>query len=538
MTDVHGAPAPSRIAAPLLQMKDITKRFPGVVANDRVTLELYPGEVHALLGENGAGKTTLISMMYGLYPPDEGEMRVHGRSVRFRSPKDAIANGIGLVAQHFLLVKRHTVAENIALGLDGTPFFFPARGLHERIRDLGKRYGLHVDPDARIRQLSPGEQQRVEILKALLRGAKILILDEPTGVLTPQEADRLFDVLETMKREGHAVVFITHKLKEVMDVADRITVLRKGVVVGHVKRADATAQELTRMMVGRDVALERIEATREPGEPVLYAEGLEVNNDRGVRALKGASFALHHGEILGVAGVAGNGQRELIEVLTGLRRPEAGRLMLKQDGKATDLTSLGVRDLFEAGVAHIPEERNGVGVVPALSVADNLALRHYRYAPFSRAGMLHPGVMDDFARRSVQNYQIATPSIRTPARLLSGGNIQKVILARELNGAPGVIVAAHPTYGLDVGATEQTHRLLTEQRDRGAGVLLVSEDLDELLRLSNRIMVLFAGQIMGIVAAEGADRGQLGLMMAGERLAHDVPAASPAPREPHPGDQA
>jgi ABC-type uncharacterized transport system ATPase subunit len=515
-------------------MQGITKRFPGVLANDNVTLELYPGEVHALLGENGAGKTTLISMMYGLYPPDEGELRVHGQPVRFRSPKDAIAHGIGLVAQHFLLVKRHTVAENIAVGLDGTPFFFPARGLDQRIRELGTRYGLQVDPDAQVRQLSPGEQQRVEILKALLRGAKILILDEPTGVLTPQEADRLFEVLETMKREGHAVVFITHKLKEVMDVADRITVLRKGVVVGHVMRQDATAQELTRMMVGREVVLERIRATREPGGPVLHAQGLEVNNDRGVRALKGVSFTLRHGEILAVAGVAGNGQRELIEVLTGLRRLEGGRLTLQHEGKGADLTALGVRGLFEAGLAHIPEERNGVGVVPALSVADNLALRHYRYAPFSRAGMLYPSAMDEFARRSVQNYQIATPSIRTPARLLSGGNIQKVILARELNGAPGVIVAAHPTYGLDVGATEQTHRLLTEQRDRGAGVLLVSEDLDELLRLSNRIAVLFAGQIMGIVDADGADREQLGLMMAGQPLG-ELPTEPRSARDPHLG---
>jgi simple sugar transport system ATP-binding protein len=499
-------------------MRGITKRFPGVVANDGVTLELRAGEVHALLGENGAGKTTLISMLYGLYPPDEGEIVLGGKSVRFRSPRDAIAAGIGLVAQHFLLVKRHTVAENIALGLEGTPLVFPLRDLKGRIRAFGERYGLKVDPDARVGELSPGEQQRVEILKALIRGAKLLILDEPTGVLTPQEAERLFTVMDAMKREGHALVFITHKLHEVMRAADRITVLRKGEVVGSMPRAEATPPLLTRLMVGRDVSFERVPLTLEPGEVLLRTEGLMVKSDRGALALKGVDLELRRGEILGVAGVAGNGQRELIETLTGLRKPESGtlKLFLKDDEK--DLRRLGVLGHYEAGVAHIPEERLGIGVVPALSVSDNLSLRHYRYPPFSRSGLLNPAAMQRFAREAVERYRIATPSIHAPVRNLSGGNIQKLILARELEGEPVLIVAAHPTYGLDVGATELTHRVLAEQRERGAGILLVSEDLDELLRLSNRIAVLFAGEIMGVVDAEEADFETLGRMMVGERL--------------------
>ncbi|MDQ3399071.1 MAG: ABC transporter ATP-binding protein [Deinococcota bacterium] len=492
-------------------MHAVTKRFPGVVANDRVSFSVRPGEVHALLGENGAGKTTLISMLYGLYQPDEGEIFLQGQPVRLGSPKDAIAAGIGLVAQHFLLVGRHTVAENIALGLKGTPFFFPTRGLRGRILELGRRYGLGVDPDARVRELSPGEGQRVEILKALMRGAKLLILDEPTGVLTPQEAERLFEVLKAMKSEGHAVVFITHKLGEVMAVADRITVLRKGAVVGQVERTEATTGSLARMMVGREVVFERVKHARAPGEVMLEANDLWAKNDRGVTALKGVSFGLREGEILGVAGVAGNGQRELIEVLTGLRRLERGSLMLAGE----EMTGLGVKGLFEAGVAHIPEERNGVGVVPALSVADNLVLRHYRYPPFSKGPFLDGEAVTRFALDSVKDYAIATPSLSTPVRLLSGGNIQKLILARELSGKPALIVAAHPTYGLDVGAAELTHRLLVEGRDRGAGVLVVSEDLEELLRLSDRILVLFSGELMGTVAADAADRGTLGLMMAG-----------------------
>ena len=509
----QASPTPQKT---LLSAQGITKRFPGVVANNDVSFTLRAGEVHALLGENGAGKTTLISMLYGLLPPDEGELLRSGRPVRFRAPKDAIAEGIGLVAQHFMLVERHTVAENIALGLPGTPFFRPTRRLKTKLRELGARYGLEVDPDAYIYELSAGEQQRVEIMKALVREAKILILDEPTGVLTPGEADKLFEVVRRMKREGHGVIFITHKLGEVLDVADRITVLRKGAVVGSLSRAEADAKRLARLMVGRDVVLARV-----PTPPVKAGVVLELNNvsarsDRKTEALKDVSFTLHEGEILGVAGVAGNGQLELAEVVTGHRPVTAGSVTFL----GQELGHAGVREHFERGIAHIPEERRGVGTIPGFSVSENLALRHYRYAPFSRGGLLDAGAARHFAEASVQAYDVSTPSLTTKTSLLSGGNIQKLILARELSERPAgevkLIVAAHPTYGLDIGATEATHQALLRERDRGAGVLLISEDLEELFRLSHRILVLFGGEVMGMVDAEGVDRGQVGLMMAGQ----------------------
>ncbi|CAA9586875.1 MAG: ABC transporter, ATP-binding protein (cluster 11, riboflavin/purine nucleoside/unknown) / ABC transporter, ATP-binding protein (cluster 11, riboflavin/purine nucleoside/unknown) [uncultured Truepera sp.] len=500
---------------PLLSAHALSKRFPGVVAVDNVSLELRAGEVHALLGENGAGKTTLISMLYGLVPPDEGYVSLFGEPVRLRAPKDAIARGVGLVAQHFMLVSRHTVAENIALGLPGTPFFRPTRRLKRRILELGKRYGLNVDPNAYVYELSAGEQQRVEIMKALVRNAKILILDEPTGVLTPQEADGLFEVVRRMKGEGHGVIFITHKLGEVLDVADRITVLRKGAVVGTLPREGADATTLARMMIGRDVVLSRVASAPPRPGLVLELSGVSARNDRGVVVLKDISFRLREGEILGVAGVAGNGQLELAEVLTGHRHVTAGSVSLA----GRELGRASIRETFERGVAHIPEERNGVGVVPGLSVGENLALRHYRYPPFSRGGLLNAAATQRFAEASVREYGVSTPSLQTRTGRLSGGNIQKLVLARELSERPGgavkLVVAAHPTYGLDIGATEQTHRMLVGERDRGAGVLLISEDLEELFRLSHRIIVMFGGKVMGIVEAEGADRGLVGLMMAG-----------------------
>ena len=504
---------------PLLRAHAITKRFPGVVANDSVSLTLRAGEVHALLGENGAGKTTLISMLYGLYPPDEGSLELFGEPAQLRSPKDALSRGVGLVAQHFLLVRRHTVAENIALGLPGTPFFAPTRKLKRRIRELGDRYGLKVDPDAYVGDLSAGEQQRVEIMKALIREARILILDEPTGVLTPQEAEGLFEVVRRMKGEGHGVIFITHKLGEVLSVADTITVLRKGKVAGTLERKDADARTLARLMVGRDVVLSRVAPPPPKSRKVLEVNGVNAKNDRAVSALKDVSFTLYEGEILGVAGVAGNGQLELAEVLTGERPLSSGSVRLHGE----DMSRAGIREHFERGVAHIPEERNGVGVVPSLNVTENLALRHYRYAPFSRGGLLDAGAAQEFAETSVHDYSVATPSLTTRTGLLSGGNIQKLVLARELarrpSGSVQLIVAAHPTYGLDIGATEQTHRALLGEAARGAGVLLISEDLEELFRLSHRILVLFGGEVMGIVEAEGVDREGVGLMMAGQKLA-------------------
>ena len=511
----------------LLEMRSVTKRFPGVLANDRVSFTVRPGEVHALLGENGAGKTTLMNILYGLYQPDAGEVFLNGERVALRSPKDAMQRGIGLVAQHFYLARRHTVAENIGLGLPNMPFLFPVRRLSARILELGRKYGLTVDPNARVWQLSPGEQQRVELLKVLLQGAKLLILDEPTSVLTPQEAESLFTVLRRMKAEGEAVIFISHKLEEVMSVADRVTVLRKGAVVGTLAIAEATPSKLAQLMMGREVAPLRAKNKDVPSadsnseRAVLTLDGVSVKGDRGVEALRNVSLKVHHGEVVGIAGVAGNGQGELIETITGLRPALRGRITL--DGR--DVSALGAKERLEAGVAHIPEDRNHVGIVPSLSVAENLMLRQYRYPPFSKGALLDWQAVRSFADASIADYEVATPSKDTPTRLLSGGNVQKIILARELSGNPKLVVAAHPTYGLDVSAAALTHNLLLQQRERGAGVLLVSEDLDELLKLADRIVVLFAGTVMGVVDAATADRERLGLMMAGVAAEHEDVAA-------------
>jgi ABC-type uncharacterized transport system ATPase subunit len=496
-------------------MRNITKTFPGVVANDRVTLAVQAGEVHALLGENGAGKTTLMHILYGLCQPDAGEILLRGQPVRLRSPRAAITLGIGLVAQHFMLVRRHTVAENVALGLPGTRFFWPARCLEQHLHDLGERYGLAVEPRARIWQLSAGEQQRVEILKALVRQVEILILDEPTSVLTPPEVSALFRVMARLKAEGHAIIFITHKLGEVLEIADRITVLRQGKVVATLPRAAADQPTLARLMVGREVMLGRPQQQHIPGAPVLTVAQLWATNDRGVPALRDVSFTIHQGEILGVAGVAGNGQREFIEVLTGLRRPTAGMVHLY----GQEITGCSVRELSTMGVAHIPEDRQRLGVVPTMSVAENLLLTHYRRPPFAYGPFLNLRAITQFAQDAISTYDMATAAPFTPARILSGGTIQRLILARELYGKPGLIVAAHPTYGLDVGATQHTHHLLLQQCQRGAAILLVSEDLEEVLWLSDRIMVLCNGAVMGLIEAATATREQLGLLMAGVRQA-------------------
>ncbi len=499
----------------MLSMTNISKRFPGVIANNSVSFDVRAGEVHALLGENGAGKTTLMNILYGLYHPDEGEIRLRGETVRFRSPKDAMNKGIGLVAQHFHLARRHTVAENIGLGLRGVPFFFPTKNLEQTITDLGKKYRLAVDPNALVWQLSPGEQQRVEILKALIQGANVLILDEPTSVLTPQEAESLFEVVARMRDAGEAIIFISHKLDEVMAIADRITVLRKGAVVGTLNKSEASPGKLAQMMVGREMLGVQRQQLKSSGQTSLKLSNVWAKSQRGVDALRGLSLELKRGEVLGVAGVAGNGQAELIEVLTGLQKASRGSITLN----GHDLTSLNAKGLFEAGVAHIPEDRNHMGVVPSMSVAENMVLRQYRYQPFTKAGLLDWQAIKSFAEKAIKDYEVSTPSKDTQTRLLSGGNVQKVILARELSGEPKLVVAAHPTYGLDVSATALTHELLLKQRERGAAVLLVSEDLDELFKLSDRIAVMFAGQVVGIVDTESANREEVGLMMAGSKVA-------------------
>ncbi len=493
---------------PLLRLQNITKRFPGVVANDSVSLEVYPGEVLALLGENGAGKSTLISILYGLYRPDEGEIFIEGRPVKIASPLDALRLGIGLVPQHPTLVGRHTVAENLALGI-GTPLL-PARRIVPLIERIAQGYGLHIDPKAPVHQLSPGEKQRVEIVRALLRGAKVLILDEPTSVLTPQEAEALFQVMRELKAAGKSLIFISHKLEEVLAIADRCTVLRRGRVVSSLPTPEASKTKLAQMMVGRSVSFERKRANPQMGEVLLRVEDLQVRSGRNLPALRGVSFELCAGEILGIAGVAGNGQSELVEVLAGLRKMEGGMVRLA----GQPLVANPAR-LFAQGVAHIPEDRIHMGTVPSMSVAENLALRTFHQAPFARGFLSNPAAYAANAEARVKEYAVATPSIHTPSRLLSGGNIQKVILARELAGQPRLILAVHPTYGLDIGATEQVHRVLLEKTYQGAGVLLVSEDLEELLSLSDRIAVLYQGRLRGPYPVGQISREQVGLLMTG-----------------------
>ncbi|WP_328774561.1 ABC transporter ATP-binding protein [Deinococcus aquaedulcis] len=510
---------------PALRLRGVTKRFPGVVANDRVDLTVARGEVLALLGENGAGKSTLISMLYGLYQPDEGTLEVQGQPVRIGSPAQARRLGIGLVPQHPLLVARHTVAENLALGTGRG--LFPARQVAARLGELSARYGLEVRPEARVADLSPGEKQRVEILRALLGGARVLILDEPTSVLTPQEAEGLFRVMRELRAGGHSLIFISHKLDEVLDVADRVTVLRKGQVVGGLSTAGATREALAELMVGRSVDFARKRTAGAPPEAaptLLSVQGLRATGARGPEVLRGVSFELRAGEVLGVAGIAGNGQSELVEVLAGLREA-AGHVTL--DGQP--LTG-DAAQRFQAGVAHIPEDRLHSGTVPTMTVSENLALRDYDRPPLGRGLARDLKATDERARREVEAYAVATPGLHTPVRLLSGGNIQKLILARELAGQPRLILAVHPTYGLDIGATDQVHRALLSRTEQGAGVLLVSEDLDELLSLSDRVGVMVGGQLRGPYPAAEVSRESLGLLMGGAHP-HSLPGAQQSGNE-------
>jgi simple sugar transport system ATP-binding protein len=499
-------------------MRGITKAFPGVVANDHVDFEAAAGEVHALLGENGAGKSTLSNILTGLYRPDEGEIELSGRLVHFGSPRDALDAGIFMVHQHFRLVEPFTVGENVILGEHGDrarggSFLVNPRAIERRVRELGERYGLPVEPRARIWQLSLGEQQRVEILKALYREARILILDEPTAVLTPQEAATLFETLRRMAAEGRTVIFISHKLHEVMAVADRVTVLRGGRKIATVDRADATPQSLASLMVGREVETVR----RAPGDrldagPVLLAcHDLHVHGDRGEPAVRGVFVEVAAGEIVGVAGVAGNGQRELAEAITGIRTPVAGRVQVE----GRDLRPGDPRDAIRAGVAHVPEDRLGTGVAPSLSIASNVVLKSYRDPGISAGPLLLLGRIRERAVELMRRYAVRAPSPATPARQLSGGNLQKVVLGREFQGKPRVLVVASPTRGLDVGAIETVHQyLLDAARDR-VGVLLISEDLDEILALADRIVVMYEGEVVGHVRAGDASVDELGLLMAG-----------------------
>jgi ABC-type uncharacterized transport system ATPase subunit len=497
---------------PVLELRDITKRFPGVVANDRVDFDLHRGDVHALLGENGAGKSTLMNVLYGLYHPDEGEIRIKGERVRIHSPNDAIARGIGMVHQHFMLIPVMTVAENIVLANEPTHagVLLDYAAARKRVTELSRTFNFAIDPAARVEDITVGQQQRVEILKALYRGADILILDEPTAVLTPQEARELFEILRTLVREGMSVIFISHKLNEVLEIADRITVLRRGVKVATVPREGATEEGLARMMVGREVLLRIEKEPAQPGEPVLRVEDLDVLDDRGLEAVRGVSFEVRAGEIVGLAGVDGNGQSELIEALSGLRRTQSGRVLLGDK----DVTGASAGTVLDLGLGHIPEDRQRRGLVLDFSLAENLALHDFDKEPNSRFGWLFPSRLIRWARDLLRRYDVRGGGPATRASALSGGNQQKVVLAREIARNPRVLLAAQPTRGLDVGAIEFVHARLVEARDNGEAVLLVSLELEEILSLSDRILVIYEGRIVTELGVD-ATEDQLGMAMTG-----------------------
>jgi simple sugar transport system ATP-binding protein len=497
-----------------LEMRGIVKRFPGVLANDRVDFDVRSGETHALLGENGAGKSTLMNILYGMYAADEGEILLSGERVSIATPTDAIELGIGMIHQHFMLVETLTVAENVALGLPSSRGpLTDIEQVSERIHELGELYGLMVDPGAYIWGLSVGQQQRVEIIKALYRGAALLILDEPTAVLTPQEVDELFSIMRQMSNDGHALIFISHKLHEVLEISQRVTVLRDGKKIGTRPTAETSKSDLGSWMVGREVSFRRSKVKVDRGKPRLVLEGVSADSERGTQALKGVSLEVCAGEILGVAGVSGNGQPELAEVITGLRPATVGKVLLEGE----DVTGLKPRQRTERSLAYIPEERMRDGMIREFTVAENLILREHGKLPFSRSGFLNLGAIERHSRRLISDFNVKTPSHETRGKSLSGGNIQKMVLARELSRKPRVLVAAQPSRGLDIGATEYVHEQLLQQRTEGTATLLISEDLDEILSLSDRIAVIYEGEIMGVVEADKATAEQIGLLMAGVR---------------------
>jgi simple sugar transport system ATP-binding protein len=497
---------------PVLELRGITKRFPGIVANDHVDFDLRKGEVHALLGENGAGKSTLMNVLYGLYHPDEGEILINGKRAELGSPKAAIENGIGMVHQHFMLIPVMTVAENIVLATEpvrnGVLLDYAAA--EKRVREISTRFGLAVDPRATVQDITVGQQQRVEILKALYRGADILILDEPTAVLTPQEAKELFTIIRSLTEQGKSIIFISHKLNEVTDIADRITVLRRGKKIETLPSAGATEQSLATLMVGREVLLRVDKTAADPGVPLLQAEDLTVVDDRELTKVNGVSLQVRGGEIVGIAGVDGNGQTELIDALAGLRKVSAGRIVVVGE----DVTHASARDSLDAGLGHIPEDRQRRGLVLDFSLAENIALHDYDHPPFSRFGWLYPKRLIERAAQLIREFDVRGGGPQTRAAGLSGGNQQKVILAREIDRNPKVLLAAQPTRGLDVGAIEFVHRRLIQERDEGRAILLVSLELEEILSLSDRILVMFEGEIVGEFAPDVTEE-ELGIAMIG-----------------------
>ncbi len=500
---------------PVLELKGITKRFPGVLANDHIDLVLEEGGILALLGENGAGKSTLMNVLYGLYTPDEGEIFVRGKKVEIQGPNDAIALGIGMVHQHFMLVPVLTVTENVMLGMESIKngIFLDREAAAARIRAISKQYGLNVDPNDLVGDLPVGVQQRVEIIKLLYRNADILILDEPTAVLTPQEVDGLFEVVRSLVSQGKSVIFISHKLKEVLELADKIVVLRGGKVTGEADPKSSDERHLASLMVGREVILKVPKGPPNPQEPVLEVADLKVLDDRKHMTVRGVSFDVRAGEIVGVAGVQGNGQTELVEALTGLRSALSGTLRIA----GQEVTKASPRAITEVGTAHIPEDRQRDGLVLPYTIADNLVLNTYYLPPVAKGVVMQGEVIDERAEHLVAEYDVRTPGIDVPVGNLSGGNQQKVIVARELSRPVKLLIASQPTRGLDVGSIEYIHSQLVKKRDEGAAVFVVSSELDEVMSLADRIIVMFAGEIMDIVPAEGATKEEIGLLMAGVR---------------------
>lgn len=497
----------------VVEMLKIRKEFPGVVANDNITLQLKPGEIHALLGENGAGKSTLMSILFGLYPPDQGTIKVRGQEVKISDPNVANDLRIGMVHQHFKLVHNFTVTENIMLGMEMTKgLVIDHKTAAERIRQLSQRYGLNVDPDAKIEDISVGMQQRVEIMKMLYRDAEVLIFDEPTSVLTPQEIQDLMAIMRNLVKEGKSIILITHKLKEIKAIADRCTVIRRGRLVGTVDVATTSEEELARMMVGREVSFAVEKTDRPPGDVVLKVENLSAYDNRRIMALKDFSLEVRSGEILGLAGVDGNGQTELVEVITGLRKAESGRVLLK----GVDITGHSIRERIRMGIAHIPSDRHKHGLILDYTLQENMILKVYDQPPYAEKGLLNREAIAEYTNRLMTEFDVrAGQGASALARSLSGGNQQKAIVGREIDLNPELLLAVQPTRGLDVGAIEYIHRRIVEQRDKGKAVLLVSLELDEILNLADRIAVIYNGELVGLVDAKTTNEHEIGLMMAG-----------------------
>ena len=496
-----------------LQIENIRKTFPGVVALDDVSFSVASGEIHTLLGENGAGKSTLMNVLTGLYHPDRGEIRIDGETVRFASPRDSLACGIGMVHQHFMLVPAHSVFENILLALDQVPVFFKQQHYKEKIQQLIDEFGLDLDLESPVWKLSIGAQQWIELIKLLMRDCRLLILDEPTAVLTPQEADRLFAVLKRLKQQGKCIIFISHKMREVMQISDRVTVLKKGHSIGTLARGEFDEHTLASLMIGNDKIPQWQKNLQMSDEIVLDIQHLSVRNDRGLSDLDNFDLRLKKGEILGIAGVAGNGQKALAEVLTGLKNASSGRIMAKGE----DITNSDAKKSYIAGIAHIPEDRKSIGIAPDMSVDENLIMKSFKNSAFSRWIFQDKKAIRRNASEKIEQFAIKSGPDGTPVRYLSGGNIQKVIIARELSEEPAVLVALYPTRGLDIGSAEYVHKVIADGADRGMSTILIAEDLDELLKLSDRIAVMFRGRLVGYVDPRNTTREEIGLMMSGEK---------------------